>query len=560
MTWAFPIRTPNVRLAPNGLYLLAAPRRAHIPLPSLPFPFPAFLVKMHSLLDAPLFRIRLPDETVQGQSLPQILHRLAQDNILSFEALQAHQQQAWHSFLVQLAAMAVSREADGTMPSGASGWRDALVGLANGEVAAWHLVVPNVSQPAFLQSPVPEGSLDDAGYKADVPTPDQLDVLITSKGHDVKARRIRHPRPEHWIYALVTLQTMEGFLGRGNYGIVRMNGGFGNRPLVELANDLSWGERFRRDLDVLLAERDVLADRYTLDGHALLWTEPWDGAKESGLPLEDCDPYFIEICRRIRFTREDDALVCWRANTKGQRVDAPDSLKGDTGDPWTPIEKSGGKALTLGGGGFTYDRLQEIFLSGEYQRPPALQFRETDEGRVYLVARTLVRGQGKTEGLHHRVVPVPPRATYSLRRKSQREMLAQRAEDRVRRVADVRRKVLYPSIGTLLGGGKTDAVDSDDVRPWLDAFDRAVDARFFESLWASVEMSDTDALEQWQRVLWHEAKAQFEDAEDHAPASSTRYWRARSSARSIFHGAARNVLPHVFSDSEPDPSPHATTA
>jgi CRISPR system Cascade subunit CasA len=511
----------------------------------------------HSLLDDPLFRVRLPDETVQGHSLPEILHRLTQDNILSFEALQPHQQQAWHSFLVQLAAMAVAREAGGTIPSDASGWRDALVGLADGEAAAWHLIVPDGSRPAFLQSPVPEGNLDDAGYKADVPTPDQLDVLITSKSHDVKARRIRHPRPEHWIYALVTLQTMEGFLGRGNYGIVRMNGGFGNRPLVGLATDLSWGERFRRDVDVLRSEREALADRYTLDGPALLWTEPWDGAKESAIPLDDCDPYFLEICRRIRFREENGDLVCWRANTKGQRVDAPDSLNGDTGDPWTPIGKSGGKALTLPGEGFTYKRMQDIVLEGEYAPPPALKFQDSDEGHMYVVARALVRGQGKTEGLHHRIIPVPPQATLSLQRKSRREQLAQRARDRVEQVAEVRTSVLYPSIGTLLGGGDTGAIEFDDVGPWLDAFDRAVDARFFESLWASAGMSDTEALEQWQSLLWEEAQVQFEDAEDHAPASSTRYWRARSSARSIFHGAARNTLPYAFS--EHDPSPHAPT-
>ena len=88
----------------------------------------------HSLLDDPLFRVRLPNESVQGHSLPQILHRLAQDNVLSFEALQAHQQQAWHSFLVQLAAMAVAREAGGTMPSDARGWREVLGGLAGGIV------------------------------------------------------------------------------------------------------------------------------------------------------------------------------------------------------------------------------------------------------------------------------------------------------------------------------------------------------------------------------------------------------------------------------------------
>jgi CRISPR system Cascade subunit CasA len=476
------------------------------------------------------------------------LHRLAQDNVLSFEALQPHQQQAWYSFLVQLAAMAVARDAGGAMPASPAGWRDALVGLAGGDEAAWHWVVEDLSRPAFLQPPVPEGSIDDAGYKADVPTPDQLDVLITSKSHDVKARRIRHPEPEHWIYALVTLQTMEGFLGRGNYGIVRMNGGFGNRPFLGVATELSWGSRFRRDLDVLLAERETLAERYTLDGPALLWIEPWDGAKDSAIPLDACDPYFLEICRRIRFQHDGGDLMCWRANTRGQRVDAPDSLNGDTGDPWTPIEKSEGKALTLSGEGFTYERLQDIVFEGDYARPPALQFRDTDDGHLYLVARALVRGQGKTEGLHHRIVPVPNEALPALRKKSEREQLAQRAQNRVERVQEVQRSVLYPAIGTLLGGGDTDAVDFDDVAPWLDAFDRTVDARFFEALWASVNMSDREAREHWESLLWEEAQTQFDDAEDHAPSSSTRYWRARSSARTIFHGAARGTLKYAFSD------------
>ena len=512
-------------------------------------------MRHHSLLDDPLFRVRRPDDTVVDSTLPRILHRLTQDNIFGFEALQPHQQQPWYSFLVQLAAMAVARETGGETPSSPDTWREALLALADGSEAAWHLVVDNLTEPAFMQPPVPEGTLDDAGYKADVPTPDQLDVLITSKSHDVKARRIRHPRPEHWIYALVTLQTMEGFLGRGNYGIVRMNGGFGNRPMVGFAPDLSWGDRFRRDVAVLRAERDALADRYTLDGYALLWIEPWDGAKTSGLPLDTCDPYFIEICRRIRFTRNDGELVCWRANTKGQRIDAPDSLNGDTGDAWTPIDKDGGKALTLGGAGFTYDRLQDIVFEGNYARPPALQFHDTDEGHVYLVARTLVRGQGKTEGLHHRIVPVPPEASSWLREKSRRDLMAGRARDRVEMVDEVRTRVLYPAIGTLIGGGDTDAIDYDDVASWLDAFDRAIDVRFFEALWASIEMEKAEAQKQWQEVLWDEAQTQFHDAEQHAPNASMRYWRARSSARSIFHGAARNVLPHVFSDIDTEPSP-----
>jgi hypothetical protein len=41
---------------------------------------------------------------------------------------------------------------------------------------------------------------------------------------------------------------------------------------------------------VLLDAREDLAGRYDPNGPALLWTEPWDGAKDSALPLQDLDP------------------------------------------------------------------------------------------------------------------------------------------------------------------------------------------------------------------------------------------------------------------------------
>jgi CRISPR system Cascade subunit CasA len=267
------------------------------------------------------------------------------------------------------------------------------------------------------------------------------------------------------------------------------------------------------------------------------------------------------VCRRIRFTDADGTLTCWRTNTKAQRVAAPDSLNGRTGDPWTPVDKSDGKALTVGASGFHYQRLQEIFLGADYDRPPALEFHDTDDGRAYLLARTLVRGQGKTDGLHHRIVPVPEQASSWLTDDTRRERLAKRAKARVETAGDVRSRVLYPAIGTLLGGGDTDAIEAEDVAPWLDAFDRAVDAAFFRELWASVEMDQAEAQRQWQSLLWDEAQAQFEDAEHHAPNAATRYWRARSSARSVLHGAARSALPSLFAPSSDDTNtdPHEPT-
>lgn len=519
----------------------------------------------HSLLNDPLIRVRLAGgggerRGVQAAALPQVLAWLTDGGrVQSFEALQAHQQQPWHSFLVQLAAMAVARECDGTAPTDAAGWRDALLGLAGGSAAAWHLVVEDVAEPAFMQPPVPEGSLDEAGYKSDIATPDDLDVLITSKSHDVKSHRVTQPRLEHWLFALCTLQTMEGFLGRGNYGIVRMNGGFGNRPNVGLTAGLGWGERFARDLEVLLDEREALADRYDLGGHALLWVAPWDGAKGSGLPLDDCDPYFVEICRRIRLTEPDEAIRCWRANTKAQRVDAPDALNGRTGDPWTPIEKDDAKALTLGGAGFTYDTLQQIFLSGEYTRPAALEFRDDEQEGAYLVAQALVRGQGKTEGLHRRVVPVSKKVSGRLfSDPSERERLGERAGQRVELASDVQRQVLYPAIAALLSGGRENAdVDWEEAAGWLDAFDDAVDARFFEALWASVEQDEEEARADWQATLLELAREQFADAERSAPVAAIHRWHARSKARSIFESRSRDVLEDAFDAPSEQPDDEA---
>jgi len=190
----------------------------------------------YSLLNEPLFSVHTQENEKLNLSLPEILERLTSDEVTSFDALQPHQRQAWYSFLVQLATIALARNGEARLVTSASRWRELLLHLTKGKEQPWCLIVDDISQPAFMQSPVPEGTLEKAKYKADVTTPDDLDMLVTSKNHDVKMHRITRPKIEHWIYALVTLQTMEGFLGQGNYGIARMNGGFGNRPLVELNN------------------------------------------------------------------------------------------------------------------------------------------------------------------------------------------------------------------------------------------------------------------------------------------------------------------------------------
>ena len=147
----------------------------------------------YSLLDGSVISVRFRNGETTKTNLPDIFCGFLDDTIVSFEALQPHQQQAWYSFLVQLAAMAVARENGGEIPTKSEQWRKMLIDLAEGSEAAWHLVVDDPSKPAFMQSPIPEGSLDEAGYSSDIQTPDDLDMLVTSKNHDVKGNRILHP-------------------------------------------------------------------------------------------------------------------------------------------------------------------------------------------------------------------------------------------------------------------------------------------------------------------------------------------------------------------------------
>ena len=512
------------------------------------------------LLDDPLFRVRGPDGPVFEATLPEVLACLARGRVVSFEALQAHQRQAWRCFLTQLAAIALARAARAGPPDDANEWRGLLLALTQGENDAWSLVVEDVSRPAFMQPPAPEGSLAKGKYRLDILAPDDLEVLVASKNHDIKMRRVVNPRAEHWIYTLVTLQTQGGYPGVGNYGVVRMNGGFGNRPLVGVTPGLSWSEWFRRDVEVLGAARDDLVRQYEYDanGPALLWTLPWDGQKESGVVLNRCDPLFIEVCRRLRLEEADGALRCWRANTRGTRVAAPDELKGVTGDPWTPIDKKRGQALTVGARGFHYALLKDILLEGDYVRPAALEFTERDRGGAFVVATTLVRGQGKTEGLHRRIVEVRKEVIRLFGRPSERERLAKRAQARVEEAATVQKLVLWPALIALLqGGADAGRLSPDQTRKlsekagrWTRAFDAAVDDLFFEELWDSLDAEEEEARRQWQERLYRLAETQLRDAVSACPLPSIRRYRAVSRAEAIFYGSARKKLQTLFPPSE----------
>lgn len=224
--------------------------------------------------------------------------------------------------------------------------------------------------------------------------------------------RLENPSVEHWIYALIGLQTTQGFLGAGNYGIARMNGGFSSRPCVAFAPSQDAGARFLRDLSALLQARESLiqdlgyAQRGAL---GFVWCAPWDGTKS--LSIAELDPLFVEICRRVRLTAAPDGTIeAHQGSSKVARIAAKE-LNGNTGDGWTPVARKDGKALTMAETGFGYERVQDL-LFGPWNAGAAgglSQTRATDSGSARFSFVVKARRVGTTsDGF-----PCPPKRDVS---------------------------------------------------------------------------------------------------------------------------------------------------
>ena len=325
-------------------------------------------------------------------------------------------------------------------------------------------------------------------------TPDALDMLLTARNHDLKGARMIGAGDDDWLFALVSLQTQEGQMGAGNYGISRMNGGYGARVGLGLRPPGGRpGAEFRRDLRRLIEIRPgIEATAEACGTLGLVWTEPWDGA--ASIPFGRLDPYYVEICRKVRLVRDDGALRAIVANSAAPRIEAK-ALKGMTGDPWAPTLADGTKSWGVGASGFGYRQMTTL-LDREAIKLPPLAAPVVSEGRDGLVlhAAAVARGQGKTEGFHERRVPIPPKAARGL-------MASPEAFDRVGHVAARRRdaagtaqRILRHALVVLHQGGPSpEAVRRDDdatgakIRRWERALDVRIDAAFFDdAFWDEV--------------------------------------------------------------------------
>ena len=339
---------------------------------------------MRNVMTDPVIRTDMSSGSRVVASLPEVYAALMADEVDAFPALRPHQRHAWHAFLVQLGAMAMHRAGLTEPPTGADTWCSLIRSLTPDypDDEPWQLVVDNITKPAFMQPPATSRKREN-DYKTTVRTPDELDMLITSRNHDLKVAVATRACADDWIFALITLQTMEGFGGVGNYGISRMNGGLGSRPAFTLTPSERWGAHVRRDITALLAYRPTLLGKFpmTEDGEGLLWTTCWDGAAEESLPASRLDPLYIEVCRRIRLRNHaDGTLHGIRSTSKAARIEGKD-LKGRTGDAWVPVDrKRDNLPLTVATGGFTYKRVTEYLTELGESRPAA-----ANAGRAELV-------------------------------------------------------------------------------------------------------------------------------------------------------------------------------
>lgn len=487
-------------------------------------------------------------------SLPELFAAMVRGEVRGFPALRPHQRPAWHMFLVQLGALALWTARCDRLPKEPDDWAASLRGLtpAHADDAPWRLVVEERTKPAFLQPSDPGGLTWSTSA-----TPDALDLLITSRNHDMKQAIARRASAEDWVFALVSLQTSEGYGGRGNYGIARMNGGSSSRAMLGLApakdgdTSIDPSGWWARDVRRLLATPRESAVGVP-GGPALLWCLDWPEGRQ--LDLRDLDPWFIEICRRVRLTDTRDALSALHSSSKAARTDAK-VFKGNVGDPWAPIHREG-KSLTLGSGDFDYARLRELLFSGDWSVPLLARPGNNEAGDMLLVAEALSRGNSKTEGFKSRVVPVPGKIVPSFLSSESVATFSKAQMDEIK-VFDA---ALRDAIALVAAGGNRDGIKRSHFKQSVQArkqFDRAADRLFFSNLWNRVAADasrDADAeaaaKTKFLRALMDAATAELNSALPAIPCPTIHRPRAETRARRAFYSRIRREHSILFQREE----------
>lgn len=504
---------------------------------------------MTNLLTDPVIGIESPDGR-QNVNLPRLLAMLSDGKVDAYTGQRPHQADIWHVFTVQLAVSILARQADvqpDAPPTDPPFWQDGLLQLAGNNSKAWLLVGDDLTQPAFFQHPLTSKSDLEKCFNSRKPkarTPDELDILVTAKDHDLKQARFPDNEMEAWMYALVAYQTTSGFLGAGNYGIIRMNGGFANRPILSMVQSLHPALRFREETAIVFNIRNELLRSsfgFKPNGMVLTWLTSWNRA-EHQYRLDELDPLFIEAARAIRLVKRGKGLVALGATSKARQI-GPKSLEnGDVGDAWIPIQtgnKKGRAALSVSGNGWTPELVCNVLFEKGYELTP-LQKPRKAPAALWLVASALVRGQGTTEGFHRFILPVPPKVQMRLLNKAEKDRLSELAQQLHKDVRDIESALRMAMTVLTEGGPDNPDFNRDAVKAWvsgsMQGFRASWQDRFFPMLWRSIGIGEAEARKEWITDLTHRSKEHLQEAAQLLPLPQTRRYRAKVLSEWAFWG------------------------
>lgn len=450
----------------------------------------------HSVLTDPTFTVAFKSGDEQKCSLAQVYAEALNDSIQSFVHLQTFQVQGWHTFLAQLAAMAIDQHGD-EIPETAAAWEELLLQMGPPEM--WNVETEDLSKPAFCQAPVPDPSVIAPKREADVW---QNNILVQTKSHKNKSSVLHNPNQEHYLYWAVNTQQSSKFSGRGSASTSRMNGGFSSRSFLGVTPSLSFGAWVMHDVQALMnAQSDVAYEYSFVDTRGktlayspedcLLWLTP---QPEEPRHYTECHPYYLDAPRRLR--QVDGTWYQFiAANSNGTTA----SENGITGDPWAPRQADG--ALSASANTKGYKQLAEILTSEDWVRPAVFTSTEV-EG--YVVLRVTTGGQGKREHLIERIIPYSFDASKSVsdlfassdeddttpatEKTQQRLELAGRAESGLK-------QVFYYLYSRTLDGSTEYAKSAQALnRQVKDQLHQQIDTIFFEELYTSGRSKEEDRL------------------------------------------------------------------
>ena len=522
---------------------------------------------MLNLLTEPLIRYHQSGNRVVEASLPEVYAALMADGVEAFPALRPHQRHAWHAFLVQLGAIAMHRAGVDAPPRDAEEWRCSIRALTSDwpDDEPWQLVVDDITTPAFMQPPAsPAGKLAD--YKSKVATPDELDPLVTSDSHDLKSSVAMQSSIDDWVFALITQQTMGGYSIAGSnaqyHTVSRVNGASGSRVAFSLTPSTRLGRHIKRDIIALKEKRTALMEKYDYVfanlGIELVWVEQWDGT--AALNLDKLNPFYIEICRRIRllYHQQDRYIYGKKVGSKAARINAK-THKGRVGDPWMPISiggKSEGALRLTKKDRFGYRQISRCLDPSQFELPPA--FITDSEKRspieMLLIARGVVSypkqpGSGtETWGYDERIIPLSLKTMQVFGRPDGIKTLGDISRERINDVRPVQ-DILHHALATFAAKGDDDRKNHGKGKPspneiaqvWLNRLDELVDVRFFDDLQTEFEADSlekrTSIRQEWLKGFFiPSAEAVLAASWESLPCPDSQRIRATATSKNVFNG------------------------